>query len=216
VDLHSRAVIGMEALARFHSLPLRPPNEWFAEAVEHELGVALELLAIRDAMRALPEIAEPAYLSVNCSHRAAASPELAALIGEHAPRMVLEITEHEAIEDYGALGVALASLRERGIRVSIDDAGAGFASLRHTVMLRPDIVKIDISITRGIDRDRPKRALASALISFAEELGMEVVAEGIETVEELETLVELGVPFGQGFLLGRPAPLTVNRYHGGL
>lgn len=209
VDLRSRQVVGMEALARFHSLPLRPPNEWFAEAVEHELGVALELVAIRGAIRALPEIPEPAYLSVNCSHRAAASGDLAALIREHAPRLVLEITEHEAIEDYGPLESALASLRERGIRVAIDDAGAGFASLRHTLMLRPDIVKIDISITRDIDRDRAKRALASALISFAGEMEMAVVAEGIETTEELETLVGLGVPFGQGFFLAEPAPLSL-------
>lgn len=207
LDLRSRAIVGMEALARFRSLPLRPPNAWFAEAVEHELGVPLELVAIRKAMLALPDVPEDAYLSVNCSHRAAASPALAALIGEHAPRMVLEITEHEAIEDYEALATALGSLRERGIRVAIDDAGAGFASLRHALMLRPDIVKIDISITRDIDRDRAKRALASALVSFAGEMEMAIVAEGIETAEELETLVQLGVPFGQGFFLAEPEPL---------
>ncbi len=208
VDLRSREVVGTEALARFHSLPLRPPNEWFAEAVEHELGVQLELLAIRSAMNALPTLPASTYLSVNCSHRAAMSPELATVIGDHAPRIVLEITEHEAIDDYVALSRSIDVLRERGIRIAIDDAGAGFASLRHTLLLHPDIVKVDISITRGIDRDRAKRALASALISFADEMGMTIVAEGIETAEELDTLVALGVPFGQGFYLAEPEPLA--------
>ena len=208
LDLRTREIVGTEALARFHSLPLRPPNEWFAEAVEHELGVQLELLAVRNALRALPTLPHDAYLSVNCSHRAAMSAGLATTIGEHAPRIVLEITEHEAIEEYAVLASALDALRERGLRVAIDDAGAGFASLRHTLLIRPDIVKVDISITRGIDADRAKRALASALISFADEMEMTIVAEGIETAEELETLVTLGVPFGQGFYLAEPAPLA--------
>jgi len=208
VDLRSREVVGMEALARFHSLPLRPPNEWFADAVRMEVGVQLELTTIRRAMAAIPSIPPDAYLSVNCSHRAAMSPELPSTLGHHAPRMVVEITEHEPVEDYPALAVALADLRERGARLAIDDAGAGFASLRHTLMLHPDIVKVDISLTRDIDRDRAKRALASALISFGDEMGIAIVAEGIETAAELDTLVALGVPFGQGFFLARPAPIV--------
>lgn len=135
------------------------------------------------------------------------SPELAALVGGNASRMVVEITEHEAIEDYTVLAATLEGLREHGVRVAIDDAGAGFASLRHTLLLRPDIVKVDTSLTRNIDGDRAKRALTSALVSFGEEMGIAIVAEGIETREELETLVALGVPFGQGFYLAKPAPL---------
>jgi EAL domain-containing protein (putative c-di-GMP-specific phosphodiesterase class I) len=121
--------------------------------------------------------------------------------------MVVEITEHEAIEDYEVLAAALEGLRSHGVRVAIDDAGAGFASLRHTLMLRPDIVKVDTSLTRGIDGDRAKRALTSSLVSFGEEMGIAIVAEGIETGEELDALVDLGVPFGQGFYLAEPAPL---------
>ena len=207
VDLRNREVVGFEALARFHALPLRPPNEWFAEAVQLELGVQLELMAIRNAMAGLALIPTDTYLSVNCSPRAAMSPELAALVGVHAPRMVVEITEHEAIEDYALLAAMLSDLRDRGLRVAIDDAGAGFASLRHTLLLRPDIVKVDTSLTRQIDGDRAKRALTSALVSFSDEMGIAIIAEGIETPEELETLVSLGVPFGQGFYLGEPAPL---------
>jgi EAL domain-containing protein (putative c-di-GMP-specific phosphodiesterase class I) len=134
------------------------------------------------------------------------SPELGPTLGDHATRMVLEITEHEAIEDYAALATALEELRTLGVRIAIDDAGAGFASLRHTLLLRPDMLKVDISLTRDIDEDRAKRALTSALISFADEMGMAIVAEGIETEAELETLVSLGVPFGQGYYLAKPAP----------
>ena len=206
MELRSRQVVGWEALARFHTLPLRPPNEWFAEAVELELGVQLELMAIRSAMRSLSGVPGEAYLSVNCSPRAAMSPELGPTLGDHATRMVVEITEHEAIEDYAALATALEELRTLGVRIAIDDAGAGFASLRHTLLLRPDIVKVDISLTRDIDKDRAKRALTSALISFADEMGMAIIAEGIETQAELETLVSLGVPFGQGYYLAEPAP----------
>ncbi len=207
VDLRSLAIVGSEALARFHSLPLRPPNEWFAAAVELELGVQLEMMAIESAMRGLPHLPAGAYLSVNCSPRAALSPELAALVDGNASRMVVEITEHEAIADYAVLAAALEGLREDGIRIAIDDAGAGFASLRHTLLLRPDIVKVDTSLTRNIDRDRAKRALTSALVSFGEEMGIAIVAEGIETREELDELIALGVPFGQGFYLAEPAPL---------
>ena len=103
------------------------------------------------------------------------------------------------------LMVSLAELRASGVRIAIDDAGAGFASLRHTLRLAPDIVKLDISLTRGIDGDRARRALASALISFADEMSITIVAEGIETAEELETLLRLGVRFGQGFHLAEPA-----------
>jgi EAL domain-containing protein (putative c-di-GMP-specific phosphodiesterase class I)/AmiR/NasT family two-component response regulator len=207
VNLRDRSVVGLEALARFHALPLRPPNEWFAAAVELELGVQLEMMAIESAMAGLPHLPEGAYLSVNCSPRAAMSPEFASLVDGNASRMVVEITEHEAIEDYAVLATALEALRGQGIRVAIDDAGAGFASLRHTLLLHPDIVKVDTSLTRNIDGDRAKRALTSALVSFGEEMGCAIVAEGIETREELDELVALGVPFGQGFYLAEPAPL---------
>jgi EAL domain-containing protein (putative c-di-GMP-specific phosphodiesterase class I)/AmiR/NasT family two-component response regulator len=207
VELRSREVVGLEALARFHALPLRPPNEWFAAAVELELGVQLEMMAIKSAMIGLPQLPADAYLSVNCSPRAAMSPELATLVNGDASRMVVEITEHEAIEDYEVLADALEGLRAHGVRVAIDDAGAGFASLRHTLLLRPDIVKVDTSLTRNIDADRAKRAMTSALVSFGEEMGIAIIAEGIETREELDTLLALGVPFGQGFYLAEPAPL---------
>jgi EAL domain-containing protein (putative c-di-GMP-specific phosphodiesterase class I)/AmiR/NasT family two-component response regulator len=207
VDLRTRAVMGYEALARFRSLPLRPPNEWFAEAVTLELGVQLELTTVRQALRALPQIPPEAYLSINCSHRAAVSPELAAVLELDAPRIVIEITEHEAVEDYESLLKALEGLRGQGVRVAIDDAGSGFASMRHTLRIAPDIVKLDISLTRDIDTDRGRASLATALVSFADDMGMAMIAEGIETSGELDALVGLGVSLGQGYYLAEPGPL---------
>lgn len=207
-DLRTRTVAGLEALARFAGPPDRTPDRWFAEAADVGLGVDLELVAIRRALRDLRRLPGGAYLSLNLSHRTAMSDQLLEAIGL-APfeLLVVEITEHEQVEDYGKLTPALERLRERGAKVAIDDAGAGFASLRHTLRLDPDIIKLDISLTHRIDDDRPKRALAAALISFAEEMEMAVVAEGIETQAELDTLLSLGVGFGQGFFLAKPAPL---------
>lgn len=207
VDLRSGAMVGMEALARFRSFPLRPPNEWFAQAVALEMGVELELASVRQALASLPRLAPDAFLSINCSHRAAVSPQFASALALDAERIVIEITEHEAVEDYHDLLAALADLRSQGVRVAIDDAGAGFASLRHTLQIAPDIVKLDISLTRDIDHDHGKRALATALIAFAEEMEISIVAEGIETAAELDTLLALSVPFGQGYYLAEPAPL---------
>jgi EAL domain-containing protein (putative c-di-GMP-specific phosphodiesterase class I) len=93
------------------------------------------------------------------------------------------------------------------MRLAIDDTGAGFASLRHILNLEPDIIKLDISLTRGVDVDRARRALAAALIAFAANTGASIVAEGVETASELSVLRDLGVGFGQGYLLGRPGPL---------
>lgn len=208
VDLEDGATVGLEALARFRSFPLRPPDEWFAEAVALELGTHLELATIGQALRSLADVGEWAYLSVNASHRAAASPQLAELLAPVADRIVVEITEHEPVHNYDELFGSLAQLRGMGVRIAIDDAGAGFASLRHTLQLAPDIIKVDISLTREIDRDRGRRAMASALISFADEMGMTIVAEGIETEAELKTLRSLGVRYGQGYFLAEPGPLS--------
>jgi EAL domain-containing protein (putative c-di-GMP-specific phosphodiesterase class I)/CheY-like chemotaxis protein len=207
VDLSTRETVGFEALARFRSLPPRPPNEWFAEAAALELGTQLELATIERAVALLPAVPDTAYLSLNCSHRTVAVPELLHLLAEDAKRLVVEITEHEPVEDYDQLARSLQPLRDLGVRIAIDDAGAGYASLRHTLALGPDIVKVDISLTRSIDMDRGRRALASALISFADEMDMTIVAEGIETEAELATLVDLGVRYGQGYHLAEPAEL---------
>ena len=119
-------------------------------------------------------------------------------------RIVVEMTEHAPVGDYDGLNTALQPLRDAGARVAVDDAGAGFASLRHILLLAPDIIKLDISLTRGIDSDRSRRALSYALVAFARETQTTIVAEGIETEAELRALRDIGVTHGQGFLLARP------------
>jgi EAL domain-containing protein (putative c-di-GMP-specific phosphodiesterase class I)/DNA-binding NarL/FixJ family response regulator len=206
--LRTKDVVGYEALARFVDEPPRSPDVWFREAGEVGLGLELEVAATRMALDDLGRLPSEAYLSLNLSHRAALSRlMLDTLDGAPLRRIVVEITEHERVEDYEELASALERLRGRGARIAIDDAGAGFASLRHTLLLDPDVIKLDISLTRHIDTDRGKRALAKALISFAEEMRMDIVAEGIESEDELETLLALGASLGQGFYLARPAPL---------
>jgi EAL domain-containing protein (putative c-di-GMP-specific phosphodiesterase class I) len=153
MDLETREEIGVEALARFGSIPVKPPDRWFAEATALELGLQLELRAMREALEGLPRIPEGAFLSINCSHRTATSTELAEQVDGMEKRIVLEITEHEAIDDCGVLAEALEPLRARGVRVAVDDVGAGYASLRHALQLAPDMVKMDISLTHDIDRD---------------------------------------------------------------
>ena len=116
---------------------------------------------------------------------------------------MLEITEHVAIDDYERLRSAIAVLGPR-VRLAVDDAGAGYASLRHILELAPSIVKLDIGLVRGIDSDPARQALIAGVGHFAAKRGIRLVAEGIETTEELATLRSLGVGYGQGYLLGRP------------
>jgi EAL domain-containing protein (putative c-di-GMP-specific phosphodiesterase class I) len=127
-----------------------------------------------------------------------------------ARRVVLELTEHDAVTEYDELGTALDRLRDLGIRVAIDDAGSGYSSLQHILRLRPDIIKLDIALTRGIDADPARRALAEALVSFGREIGALITAEGIETAEQLDTLRRIGARYGQGYHLARPAALPLD------
>lgn len=208
VDLQTREVAGVEALARFTHEPPRTPDVWFGQAAAVGLLLDLELAAVRRAVEALTALPSARYLAVNLSPESAATKDFRDLASQSAPsRLVVEVTEHAAVDDYERVSAGLAGIREMGVRLAIDDAGAGFASLRHILRLAPDIIKLDMSLTRNIDTDRPRRALAAALISFAQEIEASIVAEGIETAAELEALSGLGVQFGQGYHLGYPGAL---------
>ena len=144
---------------------------------------------------------------LNVSPAALLAPALVEdLAGLPGARLALELTEHAPVEDYGALEAALAGLRSRGVQLMIDDAGAGFASLRHVLGLHPDVIKLDLSLTRDIDSDPVRRALAASLVAFAREVGATMVAEGIETRAELEAVRALGVTHAQGYYIARPDP----------
>jgi len=129
-----------------------------------------------------------------------------------AERVVLELTEHTEVHDYGKFEETIENLRSKGVRLAVDDAGAGYSSFRHILNLRPDVIKLDIGLTRGIDGDPARRALGSALLTFGlDAYNASVVAEGIETEGEFKTLRALGCPFGQGYYLGRPGRLRAER-----
>lgn len=209
VDLRSGELHGLEALSRFSAEPLRSPDHWFRDAAEAGLGPELELAAIRRAIADLPKLPAGAYLAVNISPATI----LAGAV-EHAfdacslTRIVLEITEHASVAEYAKLNRALAELRAGGMRLAVDDAGAGFSSMRHVLDLKPDIIKLDISLTRNVDTDPGRRALATALISFGNEVGSRIVAEGVETWSEVSALKALGVDGAQGYFLGPPVPAS--------
>jgi PAS domain S-box-containing protein len=202
--LHGR-LVGVEALARFRDG--RGPDAWFRDAREAELAKELDELTFNAALTAFSALPESCYLSVN------ASPELimdrtfaSRLLDSGLPldRLVIEITEHVAISDYNLQNEALKSLRDRGVRLAVDDTGAGYASLSHVLQLRPDIIKIDRSLIAGVATDPARRSLVTALVLLALDIGATVTGEGIEELAELDMLATLGVDDAQGYLLGRP------------
>jgi EAL domain-containing protein (putative c-di-GMP-specific phosphodiesterase class I) len=208
-DLATLSLSGCEALCRFSALPYRSPDKWFADASAVGLGVDLELAVAEAAVAAFPRLPHGLSMSVNASPEAMISGRMSEVLASpYADRTIIEITEHAKVSDYQALDRVLAALKRRGVRVAVDDAGAGYSGLQHIVQLAPDIIKLDMSLTRAVDSDPARRALASAMVFYAREMGSRVVAEGIETVPELQTLKLLGVTMGQGYLLGKPGDVT--------
>ena len=202
VDIRTGRATGVEALARFEDEPHRP-DLWFAEAQKVGLREPLEIAAARSGLESLAD--RTGYISVNLSPDTIAAGCLDELLdGVDRSRVVVEITEHAPVEDYAALMAALDVHRPAGLRVAIDDAGAGYASFRHILQLRADLIKIDMSLTRDIHLDAVRQALTASLLTFARTSGATVVAEGVETQQELDCLARLGVTHMQGFLLGRP------------
>ena len=205
VDLASGRLIAVEALARFHDG--RSPDAWFADARDAGRSHELDELTFNAALPLLPLIPDSVYLSVN------ASPELLMdagfrqrLIESGVPlgRVVIEITEHARVADYGDLNAALSPLRARGVRFAIDDTGAGYASLSHVLQLNPDIIKLDRALIANLDGDRARRSLVTALVLLALDVGATVTGEGVETEIQKDTLATLGVDHAQGYLLARP------------
>lgn len=209
VNLANDTVKGYESLARFTSEPYRPPNVWFDDAASVGLGTELECLAIQRALEQAKTLPANIYVSLNISPENIFEDAFLAILAaeQELDSFMLEITEHSQVEDYQALHSTLKPLRERGLKLAVDDAGAGYASLSHILQLKADVIKLDMGLVRDIDQDDAKRSLVGGMVMFAREMGTMVIAEGIETEAEKETLKALGIFTGQGYLLGKPGPL---------
>ena len=208
VELSSREPIGFEALARFSLRPPRPANEWFAEAKAVGLDIPLEAAAIGRAIAVIDRLPPDTFVSVNVDPNNLTSPSILNLVATAPPeRVVIELTEHTPVHDYRELAAALLELRAQGLRIAVDDAGAGFASLRHVVQLAPDLLKIDTSLTAAFEHDRATRAMIVAFVAFSNDIQIRIVAEGIENERTAQMLGEIGIRYGQGYAFGRPAPL---------
>jgi EAL domain-containing protein (putative c-di-GMP-specific phosphodiesterase class I) len=205
VRLDTRETVALEALARFDTTLFPTPVHAFTAAVQAGLGVELELLAVESALARVDQLGHPAWVAVNLSAEALLDPRATALLRPYGPAVGVEITEHTPVPDYGALVDVTEDLKAHGVHVAVDDAGAGFSSLRHVLQLRPTAIKLDIELIRGIDTDPVRQTLTRSVDLFAGSMGSVLVAEGVETEQECRTLRALGVRYGQGYLFGRPA-----------
>jgi EAL domain-containing protein (putative c-di-GMP-specific phosphodiesterase class I) len=205
VALATGQVSGFEALTRFRQPPKRFPDEWFNLAARVGMGPALEAAAIKAAL-AVTGRPPGTYLSLNLSPSTLTAPEVQAVLPDDLTGLVIEVTEHELATDDAALAADLAVLRARGARVAVDDAGAGYAGLQQLMRVAPDLIKLDRSLVQNIHEDAAKQALVDSFVRFGRRTGAQVVAEGIETEEELRVLADLDVNYGQGYFLAKPGP----------
>ncbi|MEV4989041.1 EAL domain-containing protein [Pseudarthrobacter sp. LMD1-1-1.1] len=206
--LEGRTVVGAEALSRFVSDDGAAAELWFAEAAAVGLGANLEFSALGSAAAAAKDLPEDLYVSLNISPTSCLDPRLPELF-DHIElpihRVVLELTQDIPEEEYLQFLSAINPLREKGLRIAVDDTHTGAGALSRMVHLGPDFLKVGRNVIGDVDKDGLQRALAACLVDFTDQVGITLVAEGIETVGELQVLTELGISAGQGYLLGRPS-----------
>ena len=204
LELATGRVCGYEALARFDGDAVRRPDQWFAQAHRAGLGAELEALALRSALAVAGRPAGT-FLALNVSPRALLAPPIEDALPEDLSDIVIELTEHELFTADLALEARLQELRDRGARVALDDAGAGYAGLQQLIRVAPDILKIDRSLVHGAHSDGSRYALLEALVSFAGTTGAAVCGEGVEDLADLRALADLDATYAQGYALARPA-----------
>ena len=208
MDLKSRRRLGYLALTRFADVEAAETAECFAEARALGLDVELELAAARTSLSQLDRVPVEDALFIKLSCSSVADPTLEDLLAPgRARQIVLELTGHAGLGVDDAFYSAVERLRARGVRFAVDETGAGFGALDHVLDLSPSFVRLAGGLTRGIHSDRTRRALALSVTSFATHLGARVIADRIESEDELATLSRIGVSFGLGFHLGRPVDL---------
>ncbi len=208
VSLDTRKPVGVECLSRFPDLTKRGPDAWFEDAELVGLGQQLEMTAVRCALDSLSHLPEGVYATINVSPQTLASGAVRKLLEDSdVSNLVIEITEHSQVDDFDTLAREIAAVKAHA-RIALDDVGSGYAGLRHIVDLQPDILKMDMVLTRGIANDPARKAMTSALVRLAGEIDCAVVAEGIETEEEASLMHSLGVNYGQGYFFSRPLPVV--------
>lgn len=208
VDTVRGAIVGYEALTRFSGFAVSNPETWFAAARAHGREEELETVALRTALVERTNLPGNCFLTVNVSPDLLTRESVRAIWRDEGDLggLIVELTEQAPIESYLALEPDLNRLRAAGALIAVDDAGAGYAGLRHLLTLRPSLIKLDRALIQDVDLDEAKRALVEMIGTFAGRVDAWLLAEGVERVEELDTLVELGVPLVQGYCLARPAP----------
>ncbi len=204
VDLRSGEVRGYEALTRFDDGV--PPDQHFLAAHQLGMGAELESVCVAHAIELAKGLPAGVSLSVKFSPSTIIAGRLRPLLAKSPRPLTIEITEHAAVENYSAIRLALR--RCGRVKVSVDDAGAGFASLRHILELQPDYIKLDRALVGGIETDPARQALVAGLCHFATHAGTTLIAEGLETRADADTVLALGVQLGQGYLFGHPQPLA--------
>jgi EAL domain-containing protein (putative c-di-GMP-specific phosphodiesterase class I) len=204
VDVSNGLVIAAEALARFPRQAGASVEEVFAVAHASGRGYDLEAACLRAALSTRAAMPSDVYLSVNVSPDALAHPAVQRALRGDLSGIVIEVTEHAA-GDVKALRAGLADVRARGGRIAIDDATTGYAGLLRLTSLRPDIVKLDRELVRGVRDNVEQAAVIEALVSLSRRLGASVLGEGVESVDDLTTLAELDVDYAQGWFVARPA-----------
>ena len=207
VDLRSGAIHAFEALARFGAAGSGSPLQWFSLADELGERETLERACLREALELFGRRPPRTGLSVNLSAPALLDRRTLQMLDQmpDLTGLIIEITEEALVGDDAQLSAAMAPLRARGARIAVDDVGAGYSGLSQITAVRPSYLKLDRSLVTGIDADAGRAALVGALARYAERVDVMLVAEGMECEAELRTLIELGVPLGQGFYLARPA-----------
>jgi EAL domain-containing protein (putative c-di-GMP-specific phosphodiesterase class I) len=210
VDLTANAVCGYEALARFPAGSDWTPDRWFDAADRVGMGTALESAAVHAALRLLPRLGPSHSLAINVSApalmKSTSIPEL--FTGPDAYRLILELTEHQRIDEPERLNEALGRVRDAGVRIAVDDAGSGYAGLERILLLAPEVLKLDRTLVGGVANHPGQQAMCEAMVRFTQRMGARLVAEGVETQEDLDMLASLGVSHAQGYLLGRPTVWT--------
>ncbi|MCF7700221.1 EAL domain-containing protein [Loktanella sp. M215] len=209
VSLTDNAVMGAEALCRFRPTPYRSPDTWFADARTVGLDRQLDRTVIAKTLELLSELPRALKLAINVAPDTLIHADLPRLIdGPFSDRIIFELTDHAGIGNLNAMRPQMKALRNLGAQIAVDDLGTDYNSLNTVLQIKPDIVKLDRSLVRGLHMDPVNQALTAGILHFSKAIGAQVIAEGIERAEEAAALRDFGVAYGQGFLLGRPGGLT--------